>query len=717
MISPNSNEELFTQIAKFTRTGLGAFKTNFGKKLVGILAIALHKPPQEENNIDEYSDLSKTKEEKVKPEKSNLEKIRDTIVQKFAIGDLISVSGLFMYFLQNMIGPKKTGIVGSLFRNLSLAMTFIGSTAAAAGRTLGFDKEVMYGPEQASKMIDDAQRKGLRIFDIIEGSHPKIQNYIDQSKILDKTLIYPNSQSALILQRHEQNSVGGIFDGPPGTGKTKGVECVIGKWLMKMLGLGKIPVVAKLNMTNLNQYINHEKQKQMDVIEFYEHFAGNDGKSKGTFATNQGLMIVRGLISKIRDIKKHIEVYNEKTSGPKKELIVFVDELDKAFETSTLQGCDKRELRNLLIQFNELFDDGNLLLTMNTKLEQFMNELREHVKIDETNTGEDKVIKPMYDRLASRNRCYVDISGPKEQALIISGKVLTDYAKHIDWNDFGNPEINNNFEHDRDLFAQIIEQEITSRLGSKINGRHLNAACEQLKSLLAGKATKINSQNSQFNDNAWQAMSTEDKIEKTGAKIDKTMLSQVVESQLESMNLNQSQKDFDTAMKVFNEYLNNREVIKSLQSSPHKLISKADLDAVLPVLYDKGAHGNQVSYYARTPVKLNGKDYHHIVTQYPAQDENGPIYKVSFADLTNKSKETLIMDDFVHTKRISDSRFTNEIRPIVERAAQDPLKKVFDTLVDSFSINKKTGQVETNKSAKDLVNLGTQAMQGLGRAA
>jgi hypothetical protein len=725
--SVNAQAEVGKHILQYAGKSFGALKeTSLGKKILGIAAYPLMGgkllAQKQAEAVDEYGDISKTQEEIQPVEKTPLEKIRSAVIEKFSIGDLISVSGLGMYFLQNSIGPEKPGIIGGLFKNLSLLMTFLGSTSAGIGRALGFDKEFMYGEEQAIQMLEDAKTQGKTIFTIIDGAKDsqRINEIKTKAKILDKTLIYKDGLRESILERHEQNQIGGIFDGPHGTGKTAGVECILGKWADKVQREGDIPVIAELNLANFDEYVSAQKQKQRETLEFFEYFADSKGNTKGTFATNQGLMVLELLIRKIQKIRKNIDEYNKKTDGPKKKLAIFADEFDKALQTSTLKGCDKIRLRNLLIQFNEIFVKEDLLLTSNTKLEDMMKDLSEHVKIDDKNTGQAEVIGPMRDRLSAKNRSLIEFPAASEQARIIAGRVLVDYPKDVDWQDFGGEfKRTGNFEFDRELFGEVIEREITSKLQTKINGRQLANACEQLKSMLLGKARQINSQKRLFDDKTWSQMKAADKIARTGAKIDRLMLKQVVGAKLQNMNLDQSEKDLDFSIKLVDSYLTSKPVAKILKDNNVKLAVNSGnaLDDTLESVYEKRTNDSNIVFVAKDLVDFNGRKYQHVITQYPGADSSLPSYSLAFADVTDKSIDKLTMYDFVSSKRISASHFADEIVPVINRAATNPLQKAMDSLIGAFTGAGFTGG-DVKLKEEDIKTIASEAVKNLlGQAA
>lgn len=712
MDSVNAQAELGKHFLQYAGKGFGALKnTSLGKTILGYSAYPLFAKKLSAKEIEdsgEYSEISHTESPKTQ-ELTSLEKIRKTIIDKFSIGDLMSFAGLGMYFLQNSVGPEKPGIIGSLFRNASLLMTVMGSTTAGIGRALGFDKEVLYGDEHANQMLKEAQSQNKHIFKIYTDA--EIDKLKTEARRLDKTLIYKDGLRESILERHEQKQIGGIFDGPPGTGKTEGVNCILGKWADRVQRDGEIPVIAELNLANFDDYVSGQRQKQRDTLEFFEYFSDGKGNTKGTFATNQGLMVLELLVRKIQKIKQQVDKYNANTTGPKKKLAVFADEFDKALQTRTLKGCDKTRLRNLLIQFNELFVKQDLLLTSNTKLEDMMKELSEHVKIDDQNTGKAEVIDPMYDRLSAKNRSLVEFPGAREQALILSGRILVDYPEYVDWNDFGG-QVNKtgNFEYDREQFANVIEREITSKLQTKINGRQLANACEQLKSMLLGKARQINSEKRMFDDKTWAEMKPELKIEKTGAKIDRRMLTQVVDAKLQNMNLNQSQKDFDFSFKLISSYLNSSSISKQLKDKQVKLATSSNkaLEDTLSLVYDKRANDPNTVYVARDLIEFAGKKYQHVVTQYPGLAGADSSYSIAFADVSTKPVEKLTMYDFVSTKRVSAPRFAEEIVPMINRSAENTLLKAVDSILGAF-----TNGGSINLNEKDIKTVAEAAVKNL----
>jgi hypothetical protein len=720
--SVNAQAELGKHFLNYAGKSFGALRnTSLGKKLLGIAAYPLMGAKllaqKQIEASDEYGDLSKTQDEKKPIKQTPLEKIRSAVIEKFSIGDLVSVSGLGMYFLQNSIGPEKPGIIGSLFRNVSLLMTFLGSTSAGIGRALGFDKEFMYGEEQAEQMLVDAGNQNKKIFTIYDDK--EINDLKSEAKKLDKILIYKDGLRESILERHEQNEIGGIFDGPHGTGKTAGVRCILGKWADKVQREGDIPVIAELNLANFDEYVSGQRQKQKDALEFFEYFADTKGNTKGTFATNQGLMVLELLIRKIQKIRKNINEYNKKTDGPKKKLAIFADEFDKALQTSTLKGCDKSRLRNLLIQFNEIFVKEDLLLTSNTKLEDMMKELAVHVKIDDHNTGEAEVIGPMRDRLSAKNRSLIEFPAAAEQAKIIAGRVLVDYPNYVDWVDFGGElKRSGNFEYDREQFGNIIEREITSKLQTKINGRQLANACEQLKSMLLGKARQINSQKRLFDDTTWSQMKAQDKIEKTDAKIDRLMLRQVVGAKLQNMNLDQSQKDFDLSLRLVDSYLSSSTVSKILKDKGAKLapISGKALEDALANVYEKRDNETNTVYVAKDIVEFDSKKYQHVLTKYPGAQGEAPSYSFAFAEVSKKALDKLTMYDFVSTNRINGSKFAEELVPLLNRAAENPLQKAVDSLIGAFTGAGIDGKL--NLKEEDIKTVASEAVKNLlGQAA
>ena len=720
----NANTEVAQHLLKYVGKGFGALKnTSLGKRILSVssyplfFAKALAKNPEQIQ--DEFSSISAIEKKEPEPEKNFLEKVKDIFVKKVAVGDLLSISGLGMYLLQNNVGPEKPGIIGSMFRNLSLLLTFMGSTTAAIGRALGFDKEYLYGEDYAEQMLKEAQNLNKPIFNIWDSSQrdPAVQNFLNtlqqNANRLDKLLIYRDGMSESILERHEQKSgsIGGLFDGAPGIGKTAGAKCIMGKWVNKVIREGDIPVLAELNLANFDEYIAQQRQSHQDTLEFFEYLSDEEGNTKGNFATNQGLMVLELLIRKIQKIKSHVEKYNAQSDGPKKRLVIFADEFDKALQTRTLKGCDKSRLRNLLIQFNELFMDQDILLTSNTKLEDMMTELEQHVKIDDTNTGKTEVINPMADRLTAKNRCSIELPGPLEQAKIIASRILTDYQSVIDWSDFSSGQVNSfartaNFEYDRDRLAEIIHNEITANLNIKINGRQLENACEQLKSLLLGKARKINAEKHLYNDEQWQKLSAQEKISATKALIDKAMVKSVVGSKLLNLNLDLADRDLSFAFDISKRYLNLSHIAKVLRNKNLKL-TLADaqkLEAILEQLYDKRVNANgTVVYQAKNPVTKDGVKYQHAIIKQEATKEHAASYNLAYAVVDNKDLGSLTMYDFISTKRFTEPELANQLNSEINRLSVNQFSRVINDVTKLLTTNGRLDEAKLNKVASQAV--------------
>jgi hypothetical protein len=680
------------------RGGNALTGSKIGRKFSGMLAAPLKKVNLED--LSAYKSISKDK--KAEAKKSSLDKIRDAVINKFAFGDLMSLAGLAFYALQKKIGPEKPGVINSLMQNAALAMTFLGSTTAAFGRTFGHDMEYVYGDQHGLYMLKEAESRGKTIFTLYNDVPGKIDDLIKGLAKSKKYLVYKKGLDETIKFRHEQVSKGGLLDGPQGTGKTEAARHIMAETANQIRLEGNEPVIAELNLANFSDYIDQKMSDQRDLVDLAKKFYGND--PNGSFINNQGIMVLEALISQIRDIRKQVDDYNiAHSSGPQKKLIIFVDEFDKALQTRTLKGCDKSRLRNLLIQFNEVFVKEDILLTSNTKLEKMRESLAEHVKVDDADTGEAEVIAPMFDRLSAKNRAFIDFPDSPEQALIIAGRLLTDYPKNIDWRDFSLDELKSgSYDFDRRRLAEVIEREITAKLQTKINGRQLASACDQLISLLVGKATNINAEKGLFDDKAWSQMKSDEKIASTGTKIDREMVMQVVSSKLQNMNLNQSQKDFDFSFKLISSYLNSNPISKQLKEKQVKLATSSGkaLEDTLSLVYDKRANDPNTVYVARDLIEFAGKKYQHVVTQYPGVEGANSSYSIAFADVSAKPVEKLTMYDFVSTKRVSAPRFAEEIVPMINRSAENTLLKAVDSILGAFtkggaSINLKDEDIKT----------------------
>jgi SpoVK/Ycf46/Vps4 family AAA+-type ATPase len=490
-------------------------KTNIGRKFFGIIAQPVFVKLQDL----EYKKLAQEDDdiEPVDPP-SGWNSFKDGFFNNFSWGDMFSTFGAVLLVAHNKLfksSGEKSGFVENILKNFALITTFGGASSAMFGRMFDMHRKVALGDKYAEAKLSSAEKKGKKIF--IEYSNEKISDLINESKKLDRILVYKEGLREMILERYEKEDIGGLFDGPPGTGKTEGVKCILGKWAKKNLAQGIQPVIAELNLAEFDDYLKETHQKTAELIEGAQAIAGFGTGQQASITHGDGLLILELLIKKIQKLINRVNRHNQ-TNSQKQKLAVFIDEFDKIFDPRSLKGCDKLRLKNLILQFNELFVKSNILLTSNTSLEKMISEIKAQLK---SNDGDDaqEIWKPMYDRIASKNRSRIENPGARQQAEIVASRLIKNFMNNLDLASFGITQLpSDNFEQSRELLAKPLEL-VFNKLKINLNGRHLGYACDDLTSMLLGRARELKSQNA-ISDKDWEEMTTEEKISRTKAKID-----------------------------------------------------------------------------------------------------------------------------------------------------------------------------------------------------
>ncbi len=523
------------QLGDVLRTGYNVAKTSIGHRFIGHIS-----QPVFANLRDiELKKLQEDDEEKPKEQvvKTPLESITDFLKLNFTRGDLISVLGVALMGVMKYFSPTKegreVGFIEKCFKNLALAMTFGGTTSSIIGRATELDLKTALGKDFTRAQLDHAHRQGIQIFKKYEQVDKEALK--KEAETLDRILVYKDGVRESILERYARDEIGGLFDGPPGTGKTAGVICLLGKWAKRVEKEGSEAVIAQLNLAKFDEYLKERKRSRDEISELVQQVGAGDGLG-GMLRSNEGLQILEMLVTEIQKLKTRVDKHNMLPGAKKQKLVVFVDEIDKVFDPATLQGCDKARLKNLLIQLNELFMKAEILLTSNRTLEQMIEVLKTQLYEDEHQDGSE-VWKPMYDRFASKNRVIVDLPSPREQAEIIAGNLLSKYDYAIDWKDFGLQGASGNFELDRKLLASAIEADVTAKITRKINGRQLNYVCDDISGMLLGLARLLRLTNKSIPDNEWENLSSRDRILRTGAKINRQVIAQTIKHKIDNMKL------------------------------------------------------------------------------------------------------------------------------------------------------------------------------------
>ena len=156
------------------------------------------------------------------------EPLNEKIKEFFSIGDVVSLLGVALLNFQSKLSKSsKGGLVDGAFKNLALAMTFLGAPLSIYGSAIGKAQEAVLDPiELGEYKLKSAKQKGFDIFK--EYKPDEINQLIKSSANLTQTLDYESHVYPEIHARHlkssssQGNHVGGLFCGPPGTGKTAG---------------------------------------------------------------------------------------------------------------------------------------------------------------------------------------------------------------------------------------------------------------------------------------------------------------------------------------------------------------------------------------------------------------------------------------------------------------------------------------------------------------
>ena len=500
--------EIFSRVKQFSSTGLG-------RKFIGTIAQPVfvklqdieYKKLEQENDDGELTDPP-----------SAWKSFKDGFVNNFSWGDMFSAMGAGLLIAQQKLfknSGEKPGLIESILKNIALVATFGGSSSAMFGRMLDEHRKVALGDKYAEAKLQSAEKRGKQIFS--KYTPEKISTLIKEAEKLDRILVYKPGLREMILERHEKDDIGGLFDGPAGTGKTEGVKCILGKWAKKNLSQGLEPVIAELNLAEFDDYLKETHQKNAEVIEGVQALAGLGTGGQASIVHGEGLLILELLIKKIQKLINQVNRHNQ-TNPQKQKLAVFIDEFDKIFDPRTLRGCDKLRLKNMLVQFNELFVKTNILLTSNTSLEEMISEIKAQLKSSDGDDAQE-IWKPMYDRIASKNRSRIENPGARQQAEIVASRLLKNFSRHLDLASFGITQLpSDNIEQARDLLAKPLEL-VFEKLNINLNGRHLGYACDDLTSMLLGRARELKAQ-SLITDSDWEKLSADDKISRTNAKID-----------------------------------------------------------------------------------------------------------------------------------------------------------------------------------------------------
>lgn len=636
--------------------------TSYGQGIVGQLSQPVF------GDLEEY--LIQQNEKADKGETQNafvrgLNWLRHT----FSWGDLISLGGLAAWIGEEKYLKTEEGDL-SFFKKIlkyaTIGITVGGSLTSLIGRVFGLHKIVALGDAYAEYLLAEAEAKGKKIFtEFDEGQKNKFK---ENAVKLNRTLVYKKSIESDVLNRHKDEKIGGFFDGPFGTGKTVGVECILGNWIEKAEKEGCDTVVAKLNLANFNDYIKEKKDKAQSIAQGVKAIDNRLGQF-GSLAENHGIMVLELLIKKIQKLKARVAAHNQRVEGgesqeKKQRLAIFVDEFDKVFDPATLKGCDKGRLGTLLAEFNQLYVDENLLLTSNLKLEQIIKRLKDNLYVDEENTGE-QVWGAVESRM-STNRVPIGLPEQTEQAQIIAGYLLEDFKGKIDLTSFGIDEkkLTGDITKDRVVLGAAIFCNIFAKDASiNLSPRHIGEGVM--------KKIKRNLDDNQT--------------------INLTLVHDAITGQMENRkDISDSELRNQTGYNIIDEYLRldgTFEKIKQKADELRKAKKEIDIFKLLEAVYEKRETRDGAAYESKKTVPLNSKHYCHSIVVYEGHDKDGaktePQVRIDFAEC-NKDTRSGQIDrlDFYPTDTALAREFKAKIAPKIMHATRDKDGELIKLFID-----------------------------------
>ncbi|MBU6196933.1 MAG: hypothetical protein KGO93_05150 [Cyanobacteria bacterium REEB446] len=677
VVSTDAGAEVFDRLVKVLSQPLDP---SYKKKLEA----RLHK------ETHDYSD-------KVPPNESLNEKIKEF----FSVGDVVSLFGVALLNFQSKLSKSsKGGFVDGAFKNLALAMTFLGSPIALFGRATGKRAEGALGKDLMGVYnLQQAQYKG---FDIFTDYKPEeINNLINSASRLARTLDYEDHVNPEIHSRHlkdslnedsQGNKAGGLFCGAPGTGKTAGVKLILGKWAEMMRGKGFEPVIVGLNLANFNKFLQETQRLKDSAIESINALAGGEQKLFSSAKDNQGLTIFEVLISQIEKKSREVAKHNKEYPENKQKLFFVVDEFDKVFVLKDLQGADRNRLKNAVLRLNEIFENQNILLTSNTSLKQMVTQLKDIV-------GDEAVWKPFESRLNS-NHVSVDEPSTKVQAKIFAGKILHDHYDAIDWQAF-KIKSTKIFDLDKTLLADAIHENILKPLESIYTGRELNAIALDIKPRLLDRALneRVQKKGLGISDQSWSAMSDMDKIAVTKVKITPDLLKELLTTKHEIMN-GKHDPNLGQAYSIVEAYADLMSKDKAFIDSVRD--NKSDnIFSLISTFYNKENGIARDVYSAKSAVLVGDKIFHHKIIHEKAdlhkslaEDKLRIEFTEALVDQKNLSapKANIKFAPAKFTLDINPSKFSAYFTPKLNSILETPVDKTMNNIVNTFKSLLKGGE-------------------------
>jgi len=653
------------------------------------------------------------------------EPLNKKIKEFFSVGDVVSLLGVaLLSFQSKLFKSSKGGLVDGIFKNLALAMAFLGSPLALFGRATGKREEGALGDLMGQYNLRQAQDKG---FDIFTDYKPEqINRLINLSSKLEKTLDYEEDYvEQQIKLRHVRdsgedttgNKAGGLFCGAPGTGKTAGVQLILGKWAEMMKGKGFEPVIVELDLANFHKYLQEEQRSKDGAIESINAIAGGEQKLLPSAKENQGLIIFNALMKQIEDKYKDVEMHNKQFPENKQKLFFVVDEFDKVFVLKDLQGADKYKLKNVILRLNDIFENQNILLTSNTSLKQMVEQLKSIIVQDPKKPTEEEeaVWKPFESRL-NANHVSVDEPSTKVQAKIFTGKMLHAHYGAIDWQAF-KISPSKIFDLDKVLLADFIHENILKPLNSSYNGRELNAIALDIKPRLLHTAIKerVQKKGLGISDQNWSAMSDMEKISTTNVKITPDLLKELLTIKHEIMK-GKHDPNLGQAYSIVEAYADLMSKDKAFINSVigHK---STNIFSLINTFYNKENGIAKDVYSAKSAVQLADKIFHHKIIHEKAdlhrsltEDRLRIEFTEALIDQKNVSASKANQADIEFapakfTLDISPSKFSSYFTPKLNSILETPADRTVNNIVSAFQSLLKNGELTHGSGgAEALIN-------------
>jgi hypothetical protein len=645
------------------------------------------------------------------------EPLNEKIKEFFSVGDVVSLLGVaLLNFQSKLFKSSKGGLVDGAFKNLALAMTFLGSPLALFGRATGKRQEGALGKDlMGDYNLRQAQYKG---FDIFTDYKPEeINNLINSAGKLSKTLDYEDHVNPEIHSRHlkdlgddgKGNKAGGLFCGAPGTGKTAGVQLILGKWAEMMKEKGFEPVIVGVDLADFHKFL--QEVERDSAIESINAIVGGEQK---LFAKNKGLTIFEVLISQIEKKSQAVAKHNKEHPENKQKLFFVVDEFDKVFglnrgdgEENIFQKADHNRLKNAILRLNQIFEDQNILLTSNTSLKQMVTDLKDLVR-------DEAVWKPFESRL-NANHVSVDEPSAKVQAKIFTGKMLHAHYDAIDWQAF-KISPSKIFDLDKVLLADFIHENILKPLNSSYNGRELNAIALDIKPRLLHTAIKerVQKKGLGISDQSWSAMSDMAKISTTNVKITPDLLKELLTTKHEIMK-GKHDPNLGQAYSVVEAYADLMSKDKAFMEAVRGNKSD-DILSLIATFYNKENGIAKDVYSAKSAVFIGDKIFNHKIIHEKADLHKSLAedkLKIEFTEALIDQKNLSAANSLANIKfapakftlDISPNKFSSYFTPKLNSILETPVDKTMNNIVGAFQTLLKGGEAGKGlpKGTEDLI--------------